>query len=135
LLALRRVQKRNVATDEYKRCMDDVRARFRALNPSGSLNGYMPFAGGPDAVRRVGVGGLTDLVAAVNSLIGGAGLAAALFAASGSLAATGVAAVLGFAVSAVGHIRYLARSSPLPAPADHAAMSVGDARVSGADRG
>ena len=61
--------------------IDDVRAQFRAFDPVG-LADYDPFPKGKGKVRKFGQGGLDDLVAVVNSVIGAVALAAlvALFA-------------------------------------------------------
>ncbi|MBI3914225.1 MAG: hypothetical protein HY327_08590 [Chloroflexi bacterium] len=65
IVTLRRVIKRNSATDEYIRAMDNVRAHFR--KDDERLLDYQPFA--KRGVRKTGTGGLADVVALMNSLV------------------------------------------------------------------
>src|SRR3954454_19513550 len=65
VLTFRRMLHRNRATDQYKAGMDLIRCYFGAWDRG--LSGYEPFAA--SAPRAFGKGGLTDLVAVVDSVI------------------------------------------------------------------
>jgi hypothetical protein len=101
ILTFKRLIHRNVVTDEYKRAMDVIR---RALGPAG----YEPFPAGPSRRRRFGRGGLTDLVAAVNSIIVAATVGA-LAALADSVPLIIAAMAVGFAGALALHIDYLDR--------------------------
>lgn len=62
-----RMLRRNQVTDEYKRGMDAIRAFFKAGDER--LRDYEPFK---RAGRKIGRGGLAEMVAVLNSIIGGA---------------------------------------------------------------
>jgi hypothetical protein len=108
ILTFRRLIHRNRVTDGYKVSMDRIRDRFRAWDQRG-LAGYDPFPKGTGGARRFGRGGLTDLVAAVNSIIAAAAVAA-LVTLFGSLAAITAGAGVSFVLSVAAHAAYLERS-------------------------
>jgi ABC-type transport system involved in cytochrome bd biosynthesis fused ATPase/permease subunit len=66
IVTLLRMIHRNTVTDEYKGAMEMVRSRFRDWDEE-QLQGYQPFEKGKP--RKLGTGGLVDMVALVNSVI------------------------------------------------------------------
>jgi hypothetical protein len=66
IVTLLRMIHRNTVTDEYKAAMETVRSRFREWDEE-PLQGYQPFEKGKP--RKLGTGGLVDMVALVNSVI------------------------------------------------------------------
>jgi hypothetical protein len=101
ILTFKRLIHRNMVTDEYKRAMDLIRGIF-------PLEDYDPFPKSTSRRRSFGRGGLTDLVAAANSIIAAAVLGA-VAGLSDSVPLIIVAMAAGF-VGALGlHIDYLDR--------------------------
>jgi len=83
--------------------MDLIRCHFRSWD-TRRLSFYEPFP--PIAPRGFGKGGLTDIVAAVNSLIAGAAVVT-LAVRSGSVVAVSAAAVVVFGASFAVHAAWL----------------------------
>jgi hypothetical protein len=65
IVTLLRMIHRNTVTDGYKRAMEMIRSHFRNLDER--LQDYQPFEKGKP--RKLGTGGLVDMVALVNSVI------------------------------------------------------------------
>jgi hypothetical protein len=65
VVTLLRMIHRNTVTDGYKRAMEMIRGHFR--DSDDRLQGYQPFEKGKP--RKLGTGGLVDMVAIVNSII------------------------------------------------------------------
>ena len=108
LLTFLRMIRRDEVTDEHKRALDDVRKRFRRRDATGLLDGYDPFPRQAGTRRRLGRGGLTELVAGVNSIVVAAG-AAAVAARYGGVRAVAIAMAFGFAASFLLHMVYVDR--------------------------
>jgi hypothetical protein len=106
VLTFVRLIHRNRAADKYKACMDSIRSYLGPRDELG-LSNYHPFP--PIAARAFGRGGLTDIVAAVDSFIAAAGLAG-LAALSGSLVAVSASAAAGFVVSFALHRGWINRT-------------------------
>jgi hypothetical protein len=66
IVTLLRMIHRNTVTDEYKDAMKMIRDRFRDWDDK-RLKDYYPFKSGKP--RKLGTGGLVDMVALVNSVI------------------------------------------------------------------
>jgi hypothetical protein len=66
IVTLLRMIHRNTVTDEYKDAMNMIRGRFRDWDEE-RLKDYYPFKRGKP--RKLGTGGLVDMVALVNSVI------------------------------------------------------------------
>lgn len=107
-LTFRRLIQRNLVTDHYKHSMDLIRDQFRAWDRR-ELEAYNPFPKSAGTTRSFGRGGLTDLVAVVNSVVG-ASAVAVLAAASGRLAVMAVVAAVGFVLFLATHAAYLEHS-------------------------
>ena len=105
ILTFRRLIHRNGVTDEYKVAMAQIRSRFIACDPRG-LAGYDPFPKRTGGARSFGRGGLTDLVAVVDSIIVAAAIAA-LVASSGSVVAIVAVPTFGFVLALIAHAAYL----------------------------
>jgi CYTH domain len=108
ILTFLRLIRRNHVSDSYKRAMDRLRCRFREWDPA-ALGGHEPFPKSDRPHRSFGRGGLTDLVAAVNSVIAAAA-AATLAAVSDSVAAIAAVTSVVFLASLVAHAYHLERS-------------------------
>ena len=65
-VTLLRMIHRNIVTDGYKEAMEMIRSHFRGWDKK-RLENYYPFKSGKD--RKLGTGGLVDMVALVNSVI------------------------------------------------------------------
>lgn len=66
IVTLLRMIHRNTVTDKFKDAMEMVRSRFRGWDEE-QLQGYQPFE--KRKSRKLGTGGLVDMVALVNSVI------------------------------------------------------------------
>jgi len=108
ILTFLRMLRRNAVTDEYKHALDEIRDRFRRLDGSALLEGYEPFIPAGRAHRRLGRGGLAELVGVVNSVVA-ASAAAAVASRAGSVAAVAAAMTAAFALSVVLHAVRLRR--------------------------
>jgi hypothetical protein len=108
VLTFRRLIRRNHVTDAYKDAMDRVRSRFREWDPR-DLGDYEPFPRGVGGSRSFGRGGLTDMVAVVNSVIAAAAFAS-LAALSDSIVAIVAVTAIGFTVVLGAHAAYLEHS-------------------------
>jgi hypothetical protein len=108
ILTFRRLIRRNHVTDSYKDAMDGVRTRFREWDPR-DLGDYEPFPPRVGGARSFGRGGLTDMVAVVNSVIAAAAFAS-LAALSDSIVAIAVVTAVGFTVVLAAHAAYLEHS-------------------------
>ncbi|MCX7840811.1 MAG: hypothetical protein N2559_15355 [Anaerolineae bacterium] len=98
---LLRMIKRNRVTDGYKRAMAQIRAFFKAEDDR--LQEYEPF---PPTKRKVGSGGLTEMVVVFNALI-----IAALGIVLGTVLSLWVASVLGalgFVIALILQFRFIA---------------------------
>jgi len=101
VVTLLRMIRRNRVTDEYKRAMAQIRTFFKAEDDR--LREYEPF---PSAARRIGSGGLAEMVAVFNALI-----VAALGIVLGvvlSLWVAGALGALGFIAALVLQLKFIA---------------------------
>ena len=123
LVTFLRMIRRNTVTDEYKRALDEIRERFHRGDATGLLDGYDPFQPPGAGRRRFGRGGLTDLVAVVNSVIVAAAVAALVTRdepAGVGAVSVGVAFAAGLAL----HYAYLASAPEPPKPSETEATLV-----------
>lgn len=101
IVTLLRMIRRNRVTDEYKRAMARIRALFQAEDDR--LREYEPF---PRTARKIGSGGLAEVVAVFNALIVaalGIVLGAVL-----SLLAAGALGALGFVAALILQLQFIA---------------------------
>lgn len=114
-ITLLRVLKRNETTDEYKRGLDHIRQLFRdRFDGQRILQGYLPFPASAHAPRKFG--GLTHIVAVLNSLLFAGIAGTTLYPVADQIAPAAppiapgwayLAAVVGFVLSAAGQFRYI----------------------------
>lgn len=102
IVTLLRMIHRNTVTDGYKRAMEMIRSRFRDWDDM-RLEDYYPFKSGK--ARKLGTGGLVDMVALVNSVIVTA--FCALFAFSYPEWTIWLVALLGLITAWIGIFNYL----------------------------
>lgn len=108
IVTLLRMIHRNTVTDGYKRDMDMIRSHFRGWDKK-RLENYYPFKSGK--ARKLGTGGLVEMVALVNSVIVTA--LCALFAFSYPKWNIWLVALLGFITAWIGIFIYLRNKRPM----------------------